>query len=168
MFNQITLVGNLTRDIELRYSQSGTPIANTAIATSHKYTSNGEKKEEVCFVDITAFGKAGEIMNQYLHKGSKVLIVGRLNFEQWEKDGQKRSKHSVIVETMKMLDSKSDSQSNAPQGENYQPQQEQQQYQPPQQQQQYHQPQQQQYQAPGQEYRNAQGQLTDANGNLIQ
>jgi len=113
MFNQITLVGNLTRDIELRYTQGGAGIANTAIATSHKYTSNGEKKEETCFVDITAFGKTGEIMNQYLRKGSKVLIVGRLKLEQWEKDGQKRSKHSVIVETMKMLDSKSDNTGNA-------------------------------------------------------
>jgi len=118
MFNQITLVGNLTRDIELRYAQSGKAIAKTAIATSHKYTSNGEKKEETCFVDITAFGKTGEIMNQYLRKGSKVLIVGRLKLEQWEKDGQKRSKHSVIVETMKMLDSKSDNTGNA--NNNYQ------------------------------------------------
>ena len=57
MFNQITLVGNLTRDIELKYTQSGAAIANTAIATSHKYTSNNQKKEEVCFVDLTAFGK---------------------------------------------------------------------------------------------------------------
>jgi|LGOV01.1.fsa_nt_gb single-strand DNA-binding protein len=129
MFNQITLVGNLTRDIELRYTQSGTAIAKTAIATSHKYTSNGEKKEEVCFVDITAFGKSGEIMNQYLRKGSKVLIVGRLNFEQWTDNNtnQKRSKHSVIVETMKMLDSKQDNQSQQQpqQNQSYQPQQQQ-------------------------------------------
>jgi single-strand DNA-binding protein len=111
MFNKIVLVGNLTRDIELRYSQSGMGIAKTAIATSRKFTSNGEKKEEVCFVDITFFGRSAEVANQYLRKGSKILVEGRLNFEQWvDQNGQKRSKHSVIVETMQMLDSKSDSQ----------------------------------------------------------
>ncbi len=117
MFNKIILVGNLTRDIELRYSQSGMGIAKTAIATSRKFTSNGEKKEEVCFVDITFFGRSAEVANQYLRKGSKILVEGRLSFEQWvDQNGQKRSKHSVIVETMQMLDSKSDNQGgyNAP------------------------------------------------------
>ena len=107
MYNKIILVGNLTKDIELRYSQSGTAIAKTSIATSRKFTVNGEKKEEVCFVDITFFGRSGEIANQYLRKGSKALVEGRLNFEQWtDQNGNKRSKHSVIVETMKMLDTK--------------------------------------------------------------
>ena len=107
MFNKIILVGNLTKDIELRYAQLGSAIANTSIATSRKFTVNGEKKEEVCFVDITFFGRSGEVANQYLHKGSKILIEGRLNFDQWvDKEGQKRSKHSVIVETMQMLDTK--------------------------------------------------------------
>ena len=106
MFNKIILVGNLTRDIEMRYSQAGVAIAKTAIATSRKFTSNGEKKEEVCFVDITFFGRSGEVANQYLRKGSKVLVEGRLNFEQWvDQNGQKRSKHTVTVETMQMLDS---------------------------------------------------------------
>jgi len=140
MFNKIILVGNLTRDIELRYAQSGTAIANTAIATSRKFTANGEKKEEVCFTDITFFGRSGEVANQYLRKGSKILVEGRLNFEQWidKQSGQKRSKHSVIVETMQMLDSKNDAQSSAQQqGEYQQPaQQQQQSYNPPQQQQQ--------------------------------
>ena len=111
MFNKVILVGNCTRDIELRYTQGGSGIANTAVATSHKYTSNGEKKEEVCFTDITFFGKSAEIANQYLHKGSKVLVEGRLKFDQWvDQNGAKKSKHSVVVETMKMMDSKSDSQ----------------------------------------------------------
>jgi len=161
MFNKIILVGNLTRDIELRYTQSGTAIAKTAIATSRKFTTNGEKKEEVCFVDVTFFGRSGEVANQYLRKGSKILVEGRLNFEQWvDQNGQKRSKHSVIAETMQMLDSKGDNQgggyntpSNAPaedanqgggynapmqgQGQSYQqPQQQQQSYQQPAQQQQ--------------------------------
>ncbi|MFY9142103.1 single-stranded DNA-binding protein [Sulfuricurvum sp.] len=108
MFNKIILVGNLTRDIELKYAQGGSAIANTAIATSRKFTVNGEKKEETCFVDITFFGRSGEVANQYLRKGSKILVEGRLKFDQWvdQTSGQKRSKHSVIVETMQMLDSR--------------------------------------------------------------
>ena len=148
MYNKVVLVGNLTRDIELRYSQAGMGIANTAIATSRKFTSNGEKKEEVCFVDITFFGRSAEVANQYLRKGSKILVEGRLNFDQWvDQSGQKRSKHSVVVETMQMLDSKGDNQGgggyNAPaqngsQQQGYQApaQQQQQSYQAPQQQQQ--------------------------------
>jgi single-strand DNA-binding protein len=111
MFNKIILVGNLTRDIELRYSAGGMGIAKTAIATSRKFTSNGEKKEEVCFIDITFFGRSAEVANQYLRKGSKILVEGRINFEQWvDQNGGKRSKHSVTVETMQMLDSKGDNQ----------------------------------------------------------
>jgi single-strand DNA-binding protein len=108
MFNKIILVGNLTRDIELRYSQNGSAISKTAIATSRKFMVNGEKKEETCFVDITFFSRSAEVANQYLRKGSKILIDGRLSFEQWvdQTNGQKRSKHSVIVETMQMLDSR--------------------------------------------------------------
>lgn len=111
MYNKVILVGNLTRDPELHYSQNGSAIAKTAIATSRKFTVNGEKKEETCFVDITFFGRSGEIANQYLRKGSKILVEGRLSFEQWvdQTNGQKRSKHSVIVEEMKMLDSQTDS-----------------------------------------------------------
>ena len=161
MFNKIILVGNLTRDIELRYSQSGMGIAKTAIATSRKFTSNGEKKEEVCFVDITFFGRSAEVANQYLRKGSKILVEGRLNFEQWvDQNGQKRSKHSVIVETMQMLDSKGDNQNgayNAPaQGEPKA-------YQPPVQQQQ--QQQQQNYQQPQQQQNSYQQQNNSYNTN---
>jgi len=109
MFNKVVLVGNLTRDIELRYAQSGSAIANTAIATSRKFTQNGERKEEVCFIDITFFGRSAEVANQYLRRGSKILVEGRLKFDQWvAQDGSKRSKHTVIVETMQMMDSKAD------------------------------------------------------------
>lgn len=112
MFNKVILVGHLTRDIELRYTQGGSAIANTAIAASRKFTSNGEKKEETCFVDITAFARLAEVMNQYTKKGSKIMIEGRLSFDQWvDQNGQKRSKHSVIVESMQMLDSAQGSQS---------------------------------------------------------
>lgn len=120
MYNKVILVGNLTRDIELRYSQGGMAIANTSLATSRKFTVNGEKKEEVCFIDITFFARSAEIANQYLRKGSKILVEGRLNFDQWvDQNGQKRSKHSVVVETMQMLDSKGDNQN----ANDYQPQQ---------------------------------------------
>jgi len=114
MFNRSVLVGNLTKDIELRYTNGGTALAKTAIATTRKFTSNGERKEEVCFIDITFFGRSAEIANQYLRKGSKCLVEGRLMFEQWtDQSGQKRSKHSVTVENMVMLDSKKDSQQNS-------------------------------------------------------
>ena len=143
MYNKTILVGNLTRDIELRYSQAGMAIANTAIATSRKFTSNGEKKEEVCFMDITFFARSAEVANQYLHKGSKILVAGHLTFNQWvNQNGGKRSKHSVVVETMQMLDSKGDNQnsgsnstySGQPQSQSAQ-QQQAQSYQAPQQQQ---------------------------------
>ena len=141
MYNKVILVGNLTRDIELRYSQSGMGIASTAIATSRKFTSNGEKKEEICFVDITFFARSAEVANQYLRKGSKILVEGRLNFDQWvDQNGQKRSKHSVVVETMQMLDSKGDNQSASYQAPESQPQQQQSYQQPMAQQQSYQQP----------------------------
>lgn len=104
MFNRVILLGRLTRDIELRYLNSGSALGKTGIATSRKYTANGEKKEEVCFIDITFWGKLAEIANQYLRKGSQVLIEGRLMFETWQdQNGQNRSRHSITVENMQML-----------------------------------------------------------------
>lgn len=115
MYNKVVLVGRLTRDMEIRYSQAGMAISSTSIATNHNYTSNGEKKEEVCYTDITFFGRSAEVANQYLKKGSKILVEGRLKFEQWQdQNGQKRSKHSVVVETMKMMDTKQNTGQNAP------------------------------------------------------
>jgi single-strand DNA-binding protein len=113
MFNKVILVGNLTRDIELRYSQSSMAIANAGIATNRRYKKqNGEQVDETMFIDITFFGRSAEIANQYLRKGSKILVEGRLNLDQWvdQQSGQKRSKHTIIVENMQMLDSRSDSQ----------------------------------------------------------
>jgi len=112
MYNKVVLVGNLTRDVEIRYSQSGSAIGNVGIATSRKWKSQtGEQKDEVMFIDLTFFGRTAEIANQYLRKGSKVLVDGRLQLQQWTaQDGSKRSKHAIIVEELKMLDSKADSQ----------------------------------------------------------
>eukprot|EP00792_Barthelona_sp_PAP020_P012808 TRINITY_DN7634_c0_g1_i1.p1 TRINITY_DN7634_c0_g1~~TRINITY_DN7634_c0_g1_i1.p1 ORF type:complete len:176 (-),score=29.08 TRINITY_DN7634_c0_g1_i1:88-615(-) len=118
MYNKVVMVGNLTRDIELRYMPNGSALAKSAIATSHRYKSNtGEQKEEVCFLDFNIFGRSAEIANQYLRKGSKVLLEGRLVFEQWTaQDGSNRSKHALRVDTMKMLDTKADSQNMGAQG----------------------------------------------------
>ena len=118
MYNKVVLIGNLTKDIELKYLPSGSAVATSSVATSHKYKSaSGEQKDEVCFLDFTIFGKTGEIANQYLKKGSKVLLEGRLKFEQWTaQDGSNRSRHILSVDTMKMLDSKDKSEN---QGQNY-------------------------------------------------
>jgi single-strand DNA-binding protein len=123
MFNKIILVGNLTRDIELRYTQGGTAVSSTAIATSRKFKAqDGTQKEEVCFVDITFFGRTAEIANQYLKRGSKVLVEGRLKLDQWtDQSGGKRSKHTVTVDNLQMLGSRDDnnqggSNYNQPQG----------------------------------------------------
>ena len=123
MYNKVVMVGNLTRDIELRYMPNGSALAKSAIATSHKYkSSTGESKEEVCFLDFNMFGRSAEIANQYLKKGSKVLLEGRLVFEQWTaQDGTNRSKHALRVETMKMLDSRQDNSQGNNRGYDYTP-----------------------------------------------
>ena len=110
MYNKTILAGNLTRDIEVRYTQGGAAIGNTGIAVNRKFKSqSGEQKEEILFVDLTFFGRTAEIANQYLKKGSKVLVDGRLKLDQWTaQDGSKRSKHSVTVESLQMLDNKGD------------------------------------------------------------
>lgn len=110
MFNKVIIVGNLTRDIELKYAPSGTAIGSTGIASTRKFKGgDGSMKEEVLFVDITAFGRTAEVMNQYLKKGSKILVEGRLKLDSWtDQNGGKRSKHTVIIENMTMLDSKGD------------------------------------------------------------
>lgn len=107
MFNKLILLGNLTRDIEMRNTPSGLAISSTGIATNRKFTSQtGEEKEEVMFIDITFFGRTAEVAQKYLKKGSKVLVDGRLKLDQWtDTSGHKRSKHSLVVESMKMLGS---------------------------------------------------------------
>jgi single-strand DNA-binding protein len=108
MYNKVILAGNLTRDIEIRYTQGGMAVASTGIASNRKFKSaTGEQKEEVLFIDLTFFGRTAEIANQYLRKGSKVLVDGRLKLDSWTaQDGSKRSKHSVTVENLQMLSSR--------------------------------------------------------------
>jgi single-strand DNA-binding protein len=124
MYNKVIMIGNLTRDMELKYLPSGSAVGKSAIATSHRYkTQTGEQKEEVCFLDFSVFGKGAEILNQYVRKGSKVMLEGRLIFEQWQaQDGSNRSRHTLRVEEFKFLDSKNDGISNYD-NNNYVPQQ---------------------------------------------
>ena len=114
MYNKVILVGNLTRDVEIRYTQSGSALAKVGIATNRRFKSaTGELKDETMFIDLTFFGRTAEVANQYLRKGSKVLVEGRLILEQWvAQDGTKRSRHSITVESMQMLDTKADAAQN--------------------------------------------------------
>lgn len=111
MYNRIILVGNLTRDVELRYLPSGSAVAKIGLATNRRFKKqDGTMDDEVCFVDVSLFGRTAEVANQYLKKGSKVLIEGRLVLESWvDQTGQKRSKHSVRADSMQMMDSKGSS-----------------------------------------------------------
>jgi single-strand DNA-binding protein len=107
-FNRVILIGNLTRDVELKYLQSGTAVTEIGLAVNdrRKNAQTGEWVDEPVFVDITLWGRTAEIASEYLSKGSNVLIEGRLKYDQWEKDGQKRSKLRVVGEVMRMLGAK--------------------------------------------------------------
>ena len=109
------MMGNLTRDVELRYLPSGSALATIGLASNRRYKKqDGSQGEEVCFVDVKLFGRSAEVANQYLRKGSKILIEGRLSFESWtDQSGAKKSKHTITAESMQMLDSKSMGESGA-------------------------------------------------------
>ena len=107
MLNQVTLIGNLTRNVEMRYLPSGDGIASFGIATSRRWKDKqGQRQEETEFHNITAFGGLAKICGEYLKKGSKAYLQGRIKTESWEKDGQKHSRVVIIAEDMKMLDSR--------------------------------------------------------------
>lgn len=105
--NKVMLIGNLTRDPELSYTPSQTAVVNLGLAINRTWTGkDGEKKEETCFVDCTAFAKTGELLNKYLTKGMPVYVEGRLDFSSWiAQDGSKRSKLKVIIENFQFLQS---------------------------------------------------------------
>jgi single-strand DNA-binding protein len=105
-YNRVILVGNLTRDPELRYIPSGTAVSDIGLAVNDRVKRGDQWVEEPVFVDITLWGRQAEIANEYLSKGSSVLIEGRLKLDRWEKDGQKHSKLKVIGERMQMLGSR--------------------------------------------------------------
>lgn len=105
-YNRFTIIGNLTRDPELSYTPSNTAICKLGLASNRKFKrSDGEQGEETLFIDATAFGKQAEVLNQYLTKGRKVFIEGRIKLDQWtDKEGNKRSKHCVVVESFEFID----------------------------------------------------------------
>jgi single-strand DNA-binding protein len=105
-FNKVILLGNLTRDPEVRYTPKGTAVADLGLAVNRTYTAdNGEKREEVTFVDVTFWGRTAEVAGEYLKKGRPVFVEGRLQLDSWDdkQSGQKRTKLKVIGENMQML-----------------------------------------------------------------
>jgi single-strand DNA-binding protein len=126
--NRVIFIGNLTRDPALKYLPSQMAVAEFGLAINHKFkTASGEAREDVCFIDCTAFGKTGELINQYCQKGKQLYIEGRLKYDTWEdkNGGGKRSKHVVIVENFQFLGGREGAGGgNAPEGESgggYQP-----------------------------------------------
>lgn len=104
--NRVFLMGNLTRDPELRYTPAGQTVATLGLAVNSKYKSGDEWKDDVLFVDITVWGRSAENCAEYLSKGSPVMIEGRLKFRSWEdKEGQKRSKIDVTANSVQFLSS---------------------------------------------------------------
>ena len=109
-FNRTILMGNLTRDVELTYTPSGTAVADIGLAINERRKEkSGDYVDDVTFVDVTLWGRTAEVANEYLSKGSAVHIEGRLKLDSWETDGQKRSKLRVVCERMQMLGTKGDS-----------------------------------------------------------
>ncbi len=103
-FNKVILIGNLTRNPELRYTPSGTPVANFGLAVNRRFKQADDQKEEVCYIDIVVFGKQAELCGQYLSKGDGAIIDGRLQQRRWETDdGQRRSKHEVVAQSVTFL-----------------------------------------------------------------
>lgn len=105
--NKVLLMGNLTKDPELRYTPNGSAVADFGLAINRTYTSNGEKKEETCFVDINVWGKQAESTSKYLQKGSPAFIEGRLQLDQWDdkETGKTRSRLRVVAERVQFLGS---------------------------------------------------------------
>lgn len=105
-FNKVILIGNLCKDAELQYTQKGTAIGKVSLAVNRKWKSDtGELKEEVTFIDVTAFGKTAEVIGQYCRKGNPLMVEGRLHMDTWEdkQTGQKRSKLCVVCEGIQLL-----------------------------------------------------------------
>jgi single-strand DNA-binding protein len=107
-YNKVILIGNLTRDPELRFTPKGTAVAKLGLAVNRTWkTETGEQREEVAFIDIDAFGRQAEVIGQYLKKGRQLMVEGRLRYETWDdkQTGQKRSKLGVVLEAFQFLDS---------------------------------------------------------------
>ena len=123
--NKVHILGTITKDIEIKYSQSGSAIANFGIAYNDSWKDQqGQKKEKAHFFDVSVFGKQAETINQYFNKGSRILIEGSLDFQSWEKDGQKHSRVGIKMSGFSFIDRKSDApQQGQQQNNQYNPQQ---------------------------------------------
>lgn len=117
--NRVYLIGNLTRDPEIRYVASGTAVGDIRLAVSRRFrTQQGEDREEVCYVDVVVWGRQAETCGEYLSKGSPLLVEGRLQFDEWEKDGQRFNKLRVVADRTQFLGSpRRSEQSDTSQGE---------------------------------------------------
>ena len=107
-FNKVMLMGNLTRDPELRFTANGSAVASFGLAVNRKFKQGDEWVDDVCFVDITVWGKQGENCAEYLSKGRPAFIEGYLKFSTWESDGKKRNKLEVVANTVQFLGSRND------------------------------------------------------------
>ncbi len=126
-YNRVVLVGNLTRDVELRFTPQGTAVTDISLAVNERVKRNDQWVEEANFFDVTLWGRTAEVAGEYLSKGSSILIEGRLKLDRWEQEGQKRSKIKIVGEKMQMLGSRgggggSSSSSNSNSSSNQQPQ----------------------------------------------
>ncbi len=108
MFNKVILIGNLTKDPELRYTPAGTPVTTMRLAVSSRYKQGEEFKEETLFIDTVVFGRQAETCSQYLSKGRPALVEGRLQERRWETDGQQRSKMEVVAQNVRFLGGRSE------------------------------------------------------------
>jgi single-strand DNA-binding protein len=109
-FNRVFLMGNLTRDPQLRYLPSNLAVCEFGVAMNRRFRDrDGNQREEVCFVDVTAWGRQAETINQYLSKGRGIFVEGRLKLDQWTgQDGQKRSKLTVVAENFQFIGGRGD------------------------------------------------------------
>lgn len=107
--NKVFLMGNLTRDPELRYTPNGTPVCEFGLAVNRTYTTrDGEQREDPCFVEITVWGRRGEVVSEYFSKGKPIFVEGRLNFDSWETPDGRRSKLNVVAEDFQFVGSPGD------------------------------------------------------------
>ena len=109
MYNKVILIGNLTKDPELRYTPQGTPVTSFRIAVNYRYKQSDDMKQETMFIDNVVFGRQAESCSKYLSKGSPVLVEGRLQERRWESNGQQRSKFEVVAQSVRFLSRRSQS-----------------------------------------------------------
>lgn len=103
MFNKVILIGNLTKDPELRYTPKGTPVCTLRLASTTRYKSGDSMKDDTLFINVVVWGKQGETAAQYLAKGRSVLVEGRLQEQRWETDGQQKSRFEIVAQGVRFL-----------------------------------------------------------------